>query len=228
MVQLITSHLHLENDSAPQGDEWWKWSVWVEGPEEELDAIEHVTYRLHPTFPNPVQRVKHRESKFRFESAGWGEFSIFATAQTKAGESIRLERWLQLGTRDVARGASGGRRPLSVYIAHGLVDAPLVHALTKALAEQGIEVVRPDPDMAPEKAWDEALDARLRSVDAVVPVISNPPDSYVAEEANRALRMDRLVVPIVVAGAKVPAALSEILRLKLDQEENVAELANTL
>jgi hypothetical protein len=37
------------------GDNYWKWSVWIEGPSEELDAVEFVEWQLHPTFP-----TKHR------------------------------------------------------------------------------------------------------------------------------------------------------------------------
>jgi len=220
MVQRISSRLHLENDSTPRGEEWWDWSVWVEGPIEELDAIEHVTYRLHPTFPEPIRRVTDRESKFRLASAGWGEFSIFATVQVKGGEIIRLERWLELGKRVAARGLPDKQRPLRVFISHGLVDAPLVHELYKALKQQGIDVMRVDAE--------KVLDEYLRSADAVVPVISNPPNSWVEAEANRAIEMDRLVVPIVVAPAETPTALSNILRLELGVEKNITELANTL
>ena len=45
---------------------WWEWSVWIEGPNNELDEVEEVTYKLHRTFTNPVRteagcRPPHRK-----------------------------------------------------------------------------------------------------------------------------------------------------------------------
>src|SRR6185369_12704930 len=61
-----------------EGLDWWHWSVWLEAPRAELEKIEYVEYVLHPTFPQPVRRVTDRSTNFRFESAGWGEFMIYA------------------------------------------------------------------------------------------------------------------------------------------------------
>ena len=83
-----------------QGNDWWKWSVWIEGAKADLDQIEYVTYRLHPTFPNPVRKVNDRESKFRLNSHGWGTFSIQVRIVNKTGQVIKLTHDLVLEYRD--------------------------------------------------------------------------------------------------------------------------------
>jgi transcription initiation factor IIF auxiliary subunit len=72
---------YLEND-------YWKWWLWIEGPDDELDAIDHVVYRLHNTFPEPVRRIDNRESKFRLETAGWGVFTIRIRVMGKDGRTL--------------------------------------------------------------------------------------------------------------------------------------------
>jgi transcription initiation factor IIF auxiliary subunit len=57
-------------------DSWWEWSVWIDGPDEELDEVEEVTYKLHPTFTKPVRCSTDRKSKFKLKTAGWGVFPV--------------------------------------------------------------------------------------------------------------------------------------------------------
>jgi transcription initiation factor IIF auxiliary subunit len=57
--------IRIEQGIKYQGDDYWNWWIWIEGSQEELDQIDHVTYILHPTFPNPVREVNNRSTKFR-------------------------------------------------------------------------------------------------------------------------------------------------------------------
>ncbi len=86
--------------------DWWKWAVWIEGPDEALDRIDCVEWTLHPTFPNPIRKVYDRASKFRLETGGWGVFPIVACVQMKDGEQTKLRHHLELhypdGTRTTA------------------------------------------------------------------------------------------------------------------------------
>lgn len=84
-------------------DDWWNWSIWIEGSPSELDQIDHVIYKLHPTFPEPVRVTRDRSSNFRLESAGWGEFTILAKVVLKSGEEIRLSHELALHYPDGKR-----------------------------------------------------------------------------------------------------------------------------
>ena len=51
-----------------EGEDWWRWAVWVEARDEQLDLIDFVEWTLHPTFPNPVRKIHDRASKFRLET----------------------------------------------------------------------------------------------------------------------------------------------------------------
>ncbi len=78
-----------------EGDQWWKWSLWVEGADRDLDQIKSVTYTLHPTFPEPIRVVTDRASKFQLRCAGWGVFRIPVEVRLKDGRSIKLQHQLQ-------------------------------------------------------------------------------------------------------------------------------------
>jgi len=88
--------LTIAQDFNYKDDDWWKWSVWIEGSEQELDDIKSVEYTLHPSFPNPVRSITDRSSKFRLKTAGWGTFTIYAKAAHRNGEQTLLEHELEL------------------------------------------------------------------------------------------------------------------------------------
>lgn len=68
-----------------QGSDRWRWWVWLDGPEGDLNQIDHVIYTLDRSFPNPIREVADRKSKFRLETAGWGTFPVKATIVRKDG-----------------------------------------------------------------------------------------------------------------------------------------------
>ncbi len=79
-----------------EGDDWWKWAVWIQGEGEALDRIDFVEWVLHPTFPNPIRKKRDRASKFRLETGGWGGFQILARVQLRDGRQIKLGHYLSL------------------------------------------------------------------------------------------------------------------------------------
>lgn len=83
-------------DESYLGNGRWGWSVWIEGPPEELDALDSVVYVLHPTYQDPVRTVKDRSTKFRLRTSGWGTFTIHAKAIRKDGGETLLEHDLVL------------------------------------------------------------------------------------------------------------------------------------
>ena len=76
-------------------DQWWKWSLWIEGSDDDLDQIQSVTYTLHPTFPEPIRTVTDRASKFQLRRSGWGIFLIPVQVRLKNGRTVKLEHQLQ-------------------------------------------------------------------------------------------------------------------------------------
>ena len=88
--------VHIEQDCKYVGDDYWRWRAWIEGPDQDLDQIDHVVYILHPTFRNPVRVVKDRSSKFQLKTAGWGIFELQAQVVYKNGNQTRLTHDLEL------------------------------------------------------------------------------------------------------------------------------------
>jgi transcription initiation factor IIF auxiliary subunit len=78
-----------------EGEDWWEWSVWVEGSNDCLDQVDYVQYTLHHTFRNPVRRVNDRSSKFKLTTGGWGMFTIYANVVTKNGAEHKLTHGLE-------------------------------------------------------------------------------------------------------------------------------------
>ena len=76
-------------------ENWWRWSLWIEGSAAELDEIRSVTYRLHPTFPEPIRIVTDRASKFQLRCSGWGIFLIPVKVRLKNGKTVALAHQLQ-------------------------------------------------------------------------------------------------------------------------------------
>jgi transcription initiation factor IIF auxiliary subunit len=89
--------LQIAQDSEYAGNDFWRWSIWLAGPDAELDAVHCVVYTLHSSFPNPVRTVTDRQTRFRLETAGWGTFTIYARVVGKEdGTEQHLEHELDL------------------------------------------------------------------------------------------------------------------------------------
>jgi transcription initiation factor IIF auxiliary subunit len=88
--------LSIQQDARYLGKDRWQWSVWLEGPREELDQIDHVMYILDPTFNDPVREVGNRDENFRLEGSAWGTFTLYAKAVYKDGHETSLQHHLAL------------------------------------------------------------------------------------------------------------------------------------
>lgn len=226
----LDSPLRLLNDSTPRGADWWEWSIWVEGPDDELAEVESVTYRLHPTFPHPVQKVTDRSTKFRLRGSGWGEFMVAAEARLRSGRVVPLERWLELrdakGQRPSDHAGAGGRRP-TVFISASAVDGELVADLTEALRAQGIEA-RCEQDVEVNANAALGIDEALRDSDGIVAVFSEPRSPWVESEFERARGMRKPTFPVILGDTYVPPAVTEMVRFELKERRNVEGLANMI
>jgi transcription initiation factor IIF auxiliary subunit len=90
------SPVRVQHEAEYAGDKYWKWSVWLEGPAEELDQISYVQYTLDPTFPNPVRRIADRGSRFKLSAGGWGGFVIYVNVFFRDGRRCTIDYPLRL------------------------------------------------------------------------------------------------------------------------------------
>ncbi len=69
----------------------------IQAPDEVLDRIEYARYELHPSYPNPVQTVTDRISRFKLKELAWGESMLRAKVKIKGQEEpIKLSRYINL------------------------------------------------------------------------------------------------------------------------------------
>src|SRR5687767_4935045 len=91
--------LKLKNRWEYVDDDWWNWEAFIDGTPNELDQIKEVEYILHPTFVEPVRKVRARATKFCMQTEGWGAFKLKAYVTKKDGNTIKLEHEIQLQKR---------------------------------------------------------------------------------------------------------------------------------
>ena len=75
--------ISLTNSSSYLGKkgktDWWSWNAYIEcQPPDSLDVITFVEYQLHPSFPNPIRRIRKKQGGFPLETRGWGIFKLRA------------------------------------------------------------------------------------------------------------------------------------------------------
>lgn len=97
--------MKIAQDQHYVGKDWWDWSVWIDAPAAELERIQKVVWRLHPTFVEPVREVTTRANGFRLQTSGWGTFRVFAQVVMDDGNSVKLQHDLELYYPE------GGRAP---------------------------------------------------------------------------------------------------------------------
>ena len=102
--------MKVVNEYKKLRDNWYSWTVSIQGTDQELAQIKYVTYLLHETFLNRRIVSTSAANKFARTVEGWGEFLLRAEATMKSGETKQAELWLDLGvdhTNDKKRRYTG-------------------------------------------------------------------------------------------------------------------------
>ncbi|MGF1469113.1 MAG: pYEATS domain-containing protein [Sandaracinaceae bacterium] len=225
--------LSIAQSSTYEGDDWWSWSVWVEGPERELDAVRHVTYKLHATFPNPIRRVDERRTKFRLESGGWGVFKLFATCELQGGETRTLEHQLTLeypaDAEEPGEEADPDARP-QVFLSYAAEDTGAAARVRDALERLEIRV-RDSDSLPPGEPLAVAASAAIDQSDVFVLLAQDdgPISPWVADEARAASAADLPVVLVGQPDQYATKGLRNVTRLSASEAEHrLPELVKAL
>jgi transcription initiation factor IIF auxiliary subunit len=107
------SDITSRNTSRYLGDGQWEWTVFLEGPEADLDRIRRVEYLLHPSFE--PRRVQSRERQtpqgpFAITRVGWGTFQIPITVTFTDGTQWSLTHRLSFA------GSRAESSPMSIRL----------------------------------------------------------------------------------------------------------------
>src|SRR5262245_20542991 len=106
LILLLPSHvpaaraeasIEVTNVARQVAEDAWEWTAYVAGPQDALGNIQCVTYTLHPTFPQPVQKVcgtSNPQYPFGLTVTGWGTFMLRARVDFKDGTSQDVNYFL--------------------------------------------------------------------------------------------------------------------------------------
>jgi transcription initiation factor IIF auxiliary subunit len=179
--------LETRQKTRYKGNDWWQWSVWIEGQKAELDAIQSVTYTLHPTFPNRVRRIENRATKFRLDSSGWGGFQIRIFLQFKDGEKRRMAHELELfypqqkSNPTSTRASKKAPQISSVFVSSSVADSAVASIIKNALQKKRINL-KDLSTVELEIPYELSVQKAIRTSDALVAVRSDARNSRVETE----------------------------------------------
>ena len=189
-----------------EGSDWWDWSVWVDGSPAELSKVKSVTYRLHETFPHPIQVKKNRKEKFRLDSSGWGEFTIFVIIDTGERRPITKRHYLTL---EVPRSSEiPTSQPAAVYLCYAASDKRIALALEEVLRAANLKVI--NAAQISGSSFRVALVELFKMIDVVVAIVSEDPSEWVLFEIGLAQDADVPVIVVMEGSDSPPAHLAKL------------------
>jgi len=98
-MALIHSSWRYPKKDVEFGMPMWAFHVIVQAREEVLNRIESVKYMLDPAYPNRIQIVTDRLSRFKLKELANGESTVRSDVKIKGQpEPVRLERYINLTT----------------------------------------------------------------------------------------------------------------------------------
>ncbi|MDF3818396.1 C1 family peptidase [Leptospira sp. 96542] len=76
--------------------DYWDWSIKIDGSLTDLHDIQKVIYHLHKTFKNPnVEVISSPENGFAYSTRGWGTFEVGASVYFKDGTIEKFTKMLK-------------------------------------------------------------------------------------------------------------------------------------
>jgi len=69
--------------------------VWLEATERELDEVEYVEYKLHPSFKKQIRKSSNRPNNFSITFWTWGMFTIQVLIHLHSGETKDIDFYLE-------------------------------------------------------------------------------------------------------------------------------------
>lgn len=139
-LKLIQSDRYYGNKD---NQDYWEWTIRIDGSLTDLNDIVKVIYHLHSTFENPDREVTSSpENGFSFTTRGWGTFRVSATVYFKNGVQEKFSHNLKFSD-PVKKGLTlqntavllENRDGTSYYNWTGFIDGPemLLNQVTKVI-----------------------------------------------------------------------------------------------
>jgi transcription initiation factor IIF auxiliary subunit len=220
--------ISIKQDAHRETKTWWEWSIWLDGPPEEMAEVAKVVYTLHPSFVDPVHEIKTRSNGFKLKSMGWGEFHVHLEIHTKDGKVKKRKHWLTLTEtaanakqkKTVSRSAKevvekaarstesmmkAARMPVesfesqpALFISGSVADMQAIRNITQQLQSQGTEVFSTLNLPVSSVPWERQVHDALNKSRAAMFVVSEEPSRTMMQEIDIAKAAGVQVIPVVV------------------------------
>lgn len=85
--------VRLTNNAVKDTGNLWRWTAFLQAPENDLNDILCVDYTLHETFRQPNREVCEKgnsDRAFALTATGWGTFELAARVRFRDGTTLRL------------------------------------------------------------------------------------------------------------------------------------------
>ena len=75
----------------------YRWDASIQGPENLINAIKSVTYRLDSSYPDPVRETTDRHLRFKMGDVSWENTTVYADVKvSQQKELITLSKTIDL------------------------------------------------------------------------------------------------------------------------------------
>ena len=107
--ELFKQKIEVKNNSQYSGRKLfvgkkaWDWTIYINSDLSTLNKISCVTYQLHPTFRDPIQRICEQgktDKAFSYSATGWGTFNVEVKIEFKDGSKLTTEHFLIFQEQD--------------------------------------------------------------------------------------------------------------------------------
>jgi hypothetical protein len=230
----------IAQDFEYAGNDYWRWSAWIDAEATELDEVEAVVWILHPTFKQSRVRVTERSSQFKLTTAGWGTFLLRAELALKGGDKRLLKHNLRLDYPTLSAEAAStdtpaarAARPLTVFLSYSGQDALAASKLRNTLTQAGIDVL----DQTQIPAADSLTDAVKRLIaraDGVLAFVGDDEVSpWVRDELGTAVSGGKPAFALLGPSASNVGIPTDVNTLRVDADPSdvtfpqVAELVRS-
>jgi len=229
-------NLRIRQEASPSREGWWDWAIWLEG--EDFDDVAYVEYVLHPTFPNPVQKVTDQASNFRLAARGWGEFNIKVRVHFEDDDDdvddddiLVMDHWLELDeiapAKEVMRSPTKPGESPRLYLSSAVADIEFAYELKDALEDGGVEVLLKQ-DLG-KQDLNVLLQTQRRSVQAGLLMVSDMGNPWMVRD-YLVLEENKISALVVQIGAAydLPQEVRDLPRFQIKDISETEQVAPSI
>ncbi len=211
----------IAQDYEYVGNDYWRWSAWLEGTEAEMKEVKHVVWILHPSFSQSRVTVEDRANAFRLTTAGWGTFMLRAEVVLLDGTKHSLRHYLKLEYPDreqpaAASQASPSGRPPTVFLSYSTEDSRTAAKLRESFKNSGYEILD-QTSIATGESWKESLRRMIAQSDAVVGLVGDDEISpLVSADLDVATSAGKAVLALMPSGTSAAGIPTGVHKVELN------------